>query len=257
MSEELIGSKSTASMAGCAGTISVLDLMDAELQAIVRDLDHAMEMAPPDQVGATIERLIALASSRLSPETSWRSRWLWALRKPSRTDAAGERGKAIRLCHGRPEMFYEIPAASGVFDLDGRANTRANVDLAVEVEQGEHYVLVELKEKADDPAFAAAEILRNFILYMLARRYGPPELIEQRSVLQARRIELQVWAPGEYYEGHDWTNLERNLSEGLCRWVVEKRKTRGDVSIEVSFSFNALGKDGRAEQVASGRTPMP
>lgn len=219
------------------GAGSVLGLLDAELQAMVRDLDLGGVMVPPYHVGATIERLLELAVSRIDPDTSWRSRWLWALRKPSRADASGERGLAIRLCHARPELFYEVPAASGVFDTDGKANKRANVDLAVEVVPGEHYVLVELKEKADNPGFAAAEILRNFILYQLARRHGPAELRERRPVLQASKIDLQVWAPVEYYEGRDWTGLERTLAEGVSRWAEEERESGRDGGIEVSFSF--------------------
>jgi hypothetical protein len=176
---------------------------------------------------------------------------------PSRTDAASERGLAIRLCHARPELFYEVPAASGVFDTDGKANKRANVDLAVEVVSGEHYVLVELKEKADNPAFAAAEIRRNFILYLLARRHGQPELLERRPVLQARKLDLQVWAPGEYYEGRDWARLETTLAEGLSRWAVGNLEGGRNGSIEVSFSFHALGEDGKVQPVAGAREPMP
>ena len=163
---------------------------------------------------------------------------------------------AIRLSHALPELFYEVPAASGVFDTDGRANKRANVDLAVEVVPGEHYVLVELKVNADDPAFAAAEILRNFVLYLLARRHGPPELIERRPVLQARRIDLQVWAPEEYYQGRDWTGLERRLVERLSRWGEKGQEEGRTGGIEVGFSFNVLGEDGKVQPVAAGRTLM-
>jgi|GEM_PF-6950568 len=257
MSKESSRSKYTSSKASGTGTVSVLGLLDAELQAMVRDLDIGGVMVPPDHLGTAIERLRALAGSRVNPDTSWRSRWLWALRKPSRTDAAGERGLAIRLCHARPELFYEVPAASGVFDTDGRANKRANVDLAVEVVPGEHYILVEIKEEADDPAFAAAEILRNFILYLLARRHGPPELIERRPVLQARKIDLQVWAPVEHYERRDWSGLERRLVEGLSRWAGEKRVSGKDGDIDVSFSFNVLVEGGRVQPVAAVREPMP
>jgi hypothetical protein len=238
------------------GTGSVLGVLDADLQAMVRDLDLGGVLVPPDHVGTTIERLLALAGFRINPGTSWRSRWLWALRKPSRPDAAGERGLAIRLCHARPELFYEVPAASGVFDTDSRANKRANVDLAVEVEPGAHYILVELKEKAHNPAFAAAEILRNFVLHLVARRHGPPELIERRPVLQARKIDLQVWAPVKYYEGRDWTGLEKKLVEGLSRWAMEERENGGDAGIEVSFSFHALGEDGEVQPVAGAWEPM-
>jgi len=244
MAEQMGGKRITLNMGSGTGTVPVLDLLDAEMQALVRDLHLGGVMVPPNHVGATIERLLALPHSRINPSASWRSRSLWALRKPSRADAAGERGLAIRLCHARPELLYEVPAASGVFDTDGRANKRANVDLAVEVVPGEHYTLVELKVNADDPAFAAAEVLRNFVLYLLARRYGPPELIERRPVLQARRIDLQVWAPGEYYDGRDWTGLERNLAQGLMRWAVGNLEGGMDGSIEVSFSFNVLGEDG-------------
>ncbi|MBE0658261.1 MAG: hypothetical protein IH602_11265 [Bryobacteraceae bacterium] len=256
MSEEQSKSKSMSSKASGTGTGTVLGVLDAELQALVRDLDLGGVMVPPDHVGATIERLLALAGSSISPDTSWQSKWLWALRKPTRANATGERGLAIRLCHARPELFYEVPAAAGVFDTGGKANKRANVDLAVEVVPGEHYILVELKEKSDNPAFAAAEILRNFVLYLVARRHGPLELIERRPVLQARRIDIQVWAPVEYYEGRDWTGLETTLAEGLSQWAVETRESGRDGGIEVSFSFRVVGQDGKVQPVAGAREPM-
>jgi len=225
-------------------TGSVLNVLDAELQGLVHCLCAGGTAVPPALVGTTIDRSVEWLHSRLSDEP-WRSSRLWALRKPTRTDGAGERGLAIRLCHARPELFYEVPAASGVFDQDGRANKRANVDLAVEVAPGEHYILVELKLTANDPAFAAAEILRNFILYLLARRYGPQELIQRRPLLQARRIDLQVWAPGKYYAGLDHACLERNLAEGLERWTTEDE----DQALIVGFAFQTLGEDAVVDPV--------
>lgn len=205
MAEQLSGKRNTLNAAGKTGTVPALDLVDAEMQALVRDLDVGGVMVPSDHVGAAIERLLALAHSTIRHDTSWRSRRLWALRKPSRHDATGERGLAIRLCHSRPDLFYEVPAASGVFDQDGRANKKANVDLAVEVAPGSHYVLVELKDEANDPEFAAAEILRNFILWLSAKRYAPPALIVERPILQARKIDLHVWATEELSMGRGYS----------------------------------------------------
>lgn len=167
------------------------------------------------------------------------------LRKPTRTDGIGERGRAIRMCHARPDLYYEVPAASGVFDQDGRANKRANLDLAVEVVPGDNYILVELKETANDPEFAAAEILRNFILYLLARRHAPPSLFNTRPILKAQRIGLQVWAPGEFYAGQDHSGLERNLSRELKFWA----KSHNEMGLSVDLAFRVLSEDGEVGPV--------
>jgi hypothetical protein len=132
------------------------------------------------------------------------------------------------------------------------------VDLAVEVVPGEHHILVEFKEKADDSAFVAAEIVRNFILYLMARRHGPPELIERRPVLQARKVDLQVWAPVEYYEGRDWTCLERNLFEGLSQWAVEGWESGGvDASRSASVSYPTTPPSTDTSRRARHQVPTP
>jgi hypothetical protein len=70
MSEKSSKPKRTMRMGIGTGTVSVLGVPDADLQAMVRDLDHAGMMVPPDHEGANIERLLALAHSGINPDAS-------------------------------------------------------------------------------------------------------------------------------------------------------------------------------------------
>ncbi len=203
----------------------VLAWLDYRVGALVGELSEEGEVG----LGKRIEGWLEFLQGRLAG-APWRSKELWRLRKPEREAGTGELGWAIELSRARSELYWEVPAASGVFDESGRRHKRACVDLVQDLGDG-RFVLVELKKEADTPEYAAAELLRNYVLYLLAKRMAPEELVAGRALLQASGIELQVWAPERYYRGRACGQLERRLSEGLQEMGAD-------------FSFRIVREDG-------------
>ncbi|MBI4889134.1 MAG: hypothetical protein HY821_00825 [Acidobacteria bacterium] len=214
-------------------TVNVLEWMDYRVRRLVEGLGEP----GAGWFAGELEKSLEWLAGQLAG-SPWRSRSLWRLRKPEMEDGHGERGWAIRLSKAKSELFCEVPVASGVFDETGARNKRACVDLAEDRGEG-RYALIELKLEADSPERAAAEILRNFVLYLLARRRAPAEFLTELPLLQAKWIELRVWAPERYYHGRDCSVLEQALSKGLQGFAAD-------------FAFAAVSDDSKASEVDWG-----
>ena len=120
--------------------------------------------------------------------------------------------------------YNQIPTASG---LVSSAFERKNaVDLVCRRKKGT-YDLIELKSGANNPAYAAIEIFKHGILYLLfisnlengklefrPAKTGLPG-VDPQELVEAKEITLCVLAPKKFYDRYrlDW--FETELNEGL------------------------------------------
>jgi hypothetical protein len=198
---------------------SVLTTLDS---AIRRHLVR-IEESGPGRAGVDTEEFLnnALAwierylSKKLAP---WRSKQNWRLDLDRAVPSADdERKLAYRLCALIPGLCREVPAASGVIDWEGFNNTHANVDLVREIKPNEEYELIELKIDANTPEYAAAQAVRNGLLYLLARKCSSESFRVSRPILHASTVRLKVWASTAFYAGFDGRIIQKAISQGFAR----------------------------------------
>jgi hypothetical protein len=160
----------------------------------------------------------------------WRSEGLWRLDGQRKIPEDGEQRLAYELSQRSSGLYLQIPATSGVVDWKGQQNRHANVDIVREVNPTV-YELIELKDASDTPEFAAAELVRNALLYLVAKNFAPEAFCKAIPLLQATKISLQVWAAADYYDGYDGQRLQSAITKGFTTL------TGGLIS---DFAFSAL-----------------
>ena len=133
------------------------------------------------------------------------------------------------------EWFNQIPVASGLIDKD--ADKRAAIDLLRY--QNESVELVELKWESDTPAYAAIEILRYGLAYLLSYVNREPFGYTENPLMKARQVSLRVLAPQEFFDDCDLTWLGRGLDEGI-RTLVDRK---ADQAFSMDFGFLAFPTD--------------
>lgn len=109
------------------------------------------------------------------------------------------------------EWFNQIPIASGLIDKD--ADKRAAIDLLRY--RNESVDLVELKWESDTPAYAAIEILRYGLAYLLSYVNREAFGYAGNPFMLVRQVSLRVLAPLEYFNDCDLTWLGCGLNEGV------------------------------------------
>jgi hypothetical protein len=134
--------------------------------------------------------------------------------------------------------FNQVPVASGLVDPD--ADRRRSIDLVHKCSDKDRaYEFIELKVASNTPLYAAMEILKYGLLYIFARKH--PELFNDGlELLQAKRIELKVLAPHDYYKVSDFALLqamEERMNEGLKHFLKQMTPFGLD---EMKFSFEQI-----------------
>lgn len=145
----------------------------------------------------------------------------------------------------------QSPVASGLLDAD--SDKGRHVDLVREVERGAIYELIELKWSADNPFFAAMEILCYGLIYLLFReKFLQPD----KPLLQASTIRLRVLAPEAFYRGKGAKNalaaLESQISEAMC-----KHAAQAGIKMDFRYLKIPLSEMGRVIIEADAGTGMP
>lgn len=135
-----------------------------------------------------------------------------------------------------------VPTASGLWDH--RCDKHRAIDL-VHLCQGQNRYdiieFIELKVDTDGghPVYAAIEVLLYGILYIFSRRHL--EVLEykptEQPLLQAKVVHLVVLAPCEYYDGYQFEWLEREITNGLRRFIQESE------GYKIDFKFHEFPKD--------------
>jgi hypothetical protein len=188
------------------------------------------------------------------------SRENWRDNSPSyqHEDRSYERDLEHRLANfvGRTDCDWrwwnQMPIASG---LVGKASdkTRA-VDLVRQRKNDlNSYQLIELKitQRAGSPLVAVMEILRYGLVYFVLRNTQKPAWfkgawVDERPIFKAKRIDLCVLAPQDYYVGYELGWLEKELSVGLmhlCEIDLAEDASHGELTMSVQcFAMRTLKK---------------
>jgi len=195
---------------------SVLWTLDAAVRRHTAFVEDSCSAPNGDETARFLQESFDWLQKYLTGNRSpWRSKPIWQLDSLRKVPEGGEEKFAYDLCSGTSGLFRQIPAASGVIDWKGFRNQHANVDLVREISPGDEYELIELKIGSNAAEYAAAQSIRNALLYLIARRLAPDSFRSTRPLLQANRIGLRVWAPAQYYDGYNGQRLQSAISKGF------------------------------------------
>ena len=127
----------------------------------------------------------------------------------------------------------QMPTASGL--VGPAADKRAAVDLVYR-ENPTTYSLIELKVDADNPLFAAIEILMYGLIFVWSRnnkdRLGYD--VKNQPVLATESVTLAVLAPSDYYRDFELKNLGSAINDGLAEFG-------GQYALGLGFEFCEFG----------------
>jgi hypothetical protein len=129
----------------------------------------------------------------------------------------------IRACQraGRLDWSNQVPVVSGV--ASPHAYKRLSIDLVHRLAD-ENFEFIELKIRSDTPLYAALEVIRYGLLWLLTREaktilgYGP------NVILDAPALSLTTLAPMKFYTNnppHLATRLEQGISRLGRRYGVD------------------------------------
>lgn len=110
----------------------------------------------------------------------------------------------------------QVPTASGL--LDKTSETHCNIDLVCKT-GADAYEFIELKYDDSTPLFAAFEILKYVVLFLISRdrRDDFKYTQEWNPLIWAKAINLVVLAPSDYYAPYSLRWLEEELNSALSR----------------------------------------
>lgn len=130
------------------------------------------------------------------------------------------------------DWFNQVPVASGLINKD--ADKRAAIDLMRY--RNKSIELVELKWESDTPAYAAIEILRYGLAYLLSYVNKDAFGYAGNPLMGAKQVSLCVLAPHKYYDDCNLSWLRRGLNNGVHA-LAEKE---ADQVFSMDFSFLAF-----------------
>jgi hypothetical protein len=139
------------------------------------------------------------------------------------------------------DWFNQVPTASGL--TDSHSLKKASIDLVHRI-RPDCYELIELKWglTTNTTLYAAIEVLLYGILYIHARAHleEMQYALPSRQLLIAKEIGLRVLAPKTYYREYDLGWFERNLNDGIAKFVGLKFEK---LRFTVDFKFMAFPGD--------------
>lgn len=146
-----------------------------------------------------------------------------------------------------------VPTASGLWNH--KCDKHRAIDLVHACHGQNRYdtvEFVELKVKREGgyPVYAAMEVLLYGMLYIFSRR-RLKELeydVTKQPLLQAKTIHLVVLAPLTYFEDYQFDWLEKEITEGLEKFIQEPEGYKMD------FQFRAFPRDCSIEKAISDET---
>jgi hypothetical protein len=196
---------------------------------------------------ARTEHLVADLFAKIEDNWSDRtpSQSNWRLRRQTRLNPVNKSPevlleRAITVLGNRGPLdgwYNQIPVASGL--IDGKADKRAAVDL-VRMSDGSAE-LVELKWESDTPAFAAFEILRYGLAFLLCYVMKEEFGFRDYPLMTASRVSLRCLAPADYYESCNLADLVAVLDMGIQD--LFHKKTDGRLSTDLKIMSFPPGFD--------------
>jgi hypothetical protein len=113
---------------------------------------------------------------------------------------------------------------------------RAAIDLLEY--KGNSAAFVELKWASDTPAYAAFEILRYGLAYLLCRDNKVDFKYEDKALMLVDAVELQVLAPAIFYDKCDLGFLAEGIGADLERLCASR-----DDGLRMTFVFRSFAPD--------------
>lgn len=113
------------------------------------------------------------------------------------------------------DWVNQVPTASGLVDSSGEK--KCSIDLVHRIGEGE-YEFIELKHRDSTPLFAAFEIVKYGMLFLLSMKWRR-ELgyaVARNPLLWASAVHLVVLAPPEFYRSYEMSWLQGELAEALA-----------------------------------------
>jgi hypothetical protein len=174
--------------------------------------------------------------SRIPSRQNWRLKRITTLAEKNKSpEVVLERAIAIVADNGPLQPWYnQIPVASGL--LNDRADKRAAIDLAEY--NGDSVSFVELKWESDTPLYAAFEILRYGLAYLLCRDHKEKFGYGDKALMSVAAVELQVLAPAIYYDKCDLQFLSDGIGAGLGHLCAGRKD-----GLSMTFAFRSFAPD--------------
>ncbi|MCY3905457.1 MAG: hypothetical protein OXF76_20035 [Caldilineaceae bacterium] len=190
------------------------------------------------------------------PRTS--SKKLWSLRRRTNMDPGNtdpevllERSVALLAQTGHmPGWYNQCPIASGI--VSSRSDRRSAVDLVHWSEATGMARLVELKWESGGPHTALQQILQYGVVYILCRVHKKSLPLQNRCLMDAQHVALEVVAPSRYYEGDYRVSRRTDLETWLeqfnsseTRETIEFESNRMEMReylSETSLALNELAR---------------
>jgi hypothetical protein len=137
----------------------------------------------------------------------------------------------------------QVPVAAGL--TSAKDDNGRHIDLVHDCGGGT-YEFIELKVRDSNPLFAAMEILKYGLLYVLCREnedvLTKHQKVKNGRLLGAGHIHLCVLAPPSYYVGRPLATFEANLNQGIQDFVRD-----ANVSFGLDFKFQSYGMFSRVD----------
>jgi hypothetical protein len=259
-------------MSICAGLDEIIDqfLGIAKIGSTAPHYHHKKSCLHLTNRPFTLDGATMLATILEKVEENWRLSSLRNNRSPSPKNWRWEKQAFVSGHNTSPEKTLEkrlvqvtddnwinqVPAASGLFD-DIRDKHRS-VDLVSRSAPG-GYHFYELKVASGTPLLGAVECVIYGVLYVFARLHFPQDHIRGSEILRARRIDLAVLAPRQYYDGYNLGWLARDLSQGFASVLAARNLS---LSMELTFvqfpgNFSWPCDDGALLRALTQREEVP
>jgi hypothetical protein len=165
----------------------------------------------------------------------------WRFEKNTRIESKSPEVRLERAIVNIPEEIWpdakcwvnQVPVASGL--VDPRADRSRNIDLVHKCDD-KVYEFIELKIGSNTPLYAAMEILKYGVLYIFCRQDDRVKCVDRKGkLMQAKKIHLKVLAPAKYYEKYDLSWLEKDIKNGLGKFLAQRK-----FAFEMDFMFETL-----------------
>ena len=187
-----------------------------------------------DDIGEIYRRMEANC-----PNPASTSKKLWELRRATNissynTSEETMLEKAVAILAARGHMqgwFNQCPTASGI--CDSLADRRRNVDLVFWNARVRYACLVELKWQSDSASEALRQVIGYGAAYVFGRMHRDKLPLEQRPLMDARHVSLQVVAPAHYCRAPDLAGCLDRARQGLRQFDIGSRIDGLRMSIDV------------------------
>ncbi len=217
--------------------------------------DRTLRFEPPSEQSASclVNRLYNQMTSNASGRIAARSEQLWQCRRATHIDDRNssqetllEKAVAQLADQGHmPQWFNQCPAASGI--SDSNSDRRRAVDL-VHL-SGEAARLIELKWASNTPVHALFQLLEYGLAYAFARLHMTELGLDDRPLMHARHLGLEVVAPRTFFTPGDWPDLFARFDKALAGFV----RTRSGNGWSMTLRALSFPKDFNRVPFAVGR----